>query len=178
MALFYGGLVQLLAGMWEMKVGNTFSAVVFSSYAGFWMGFAALHVKAFGFLDGYTVAGVTDHHQLNADLAVFLIAWTIFTILMGIAAHRTSILLVTLFGVVVMTFLMLAIHHFCQNKYIVLQQTSGCFGIIASFMAWYGAFAALLTDRISLFRLPVGELDPIYRKWGWLPPLEVEKPTN
>eukprot|EP00981_Chlorochromonas_danica_P014022 scaffold7235_cov248-Ochromonas_danica.AAC.1 len=54
LAMFYGGLVQLLAGMWEFKTGNTFGALLFSSYGGFWMSFAALSVNAFGFLDDYT----------------------------------------------------------------------------------------------------------------------------
>jgi hypothetical protein len=49
LALFYGGLCQLLAGMWEFKTGNTFGTVEFSSYGGFWMSFAALHMKCFDF---------------------------------------------------------------------------------------------------------------------------------
>jgi succinate-acetate transporter protein len=39
-AFGYGGLVQLLAGMWEMAVGNTFGATALSSYGGFWISFA------------------------------------------------------------------------------------------------------------------------------------------
>eukprot|EP01034_Spumella_vulgaris_P029925 gene29925-37058_t len=177
MAMFYGGLVQLLAGMWEFKTGNTFGAVAFSSYGGFWMGFAALFVNAFGFLNGYTVDGVTDVHQLNADLAVFLLAWSIFSGLMTIASHRTTLTLMVLFFMVHLTFLMLAIHHFCQQKYFNLQQAGGAFGLIAAFIAWYAAFAALLTERVSLFRLPVGDLDPIYRSWGWLPK-DTETPSK
>ncbi len=41
LALFYGGLAQLLAGMWEFKVGNTFGATAFSSYGAFWIAFGA-----------------------------------------------------------------------------------------------------------------------------------------
>lgn len=37
LALGYGGLVQLLAGMWEFASGNTFAATAFSSYGGFWI---------------------------------------------------------------------------------------------------------------------------------------------
>jgi len=36
LALFYGGIVQFAAGMWEMRTGNTFGAVAFASYGGFW----------------------------------------------------------------------------------------------------------------------------------------------
>ena len=39
LALAYGGLAQLLAGMWEFRTGNTFGAVAFSSYGAFWISF-------------------------------------------------------------------------------------------------------------------------------------------
>src|ERR1700753_2993376 len=39
LALFYGGLAQLLAGMWEFTKGNAFGAVAFTSYGAFWMSF-------------------------------------------------------------------------------------------------------------------------------------------
>src|SRR5450755_1462082 len=36
-ALAYGGIVQVFAGMWEFRTGNTFGAVAFSSYGAFWI---------------------------------------------------------------------------------------------------------------------------------------------
>ena len=42
LALAYGGLAQLLAGMWEFRTGNTFGAVAFTSYGAFWLSFWAL----------------------------------------------------------------------------------------------------------------------------------------
>src|SRR5437588_2037169 len=39
MALAYGGLAQLLAGMWEFRTGNTFGAVAFTSCGAFWISF-------------------------------------------------------------------------------------------------------------------------------------------
>jgi uncharacterized protein len=44
LALVYGGIVQLLAGMWEFRNGNTFGAVAFSSFGAFWISFWALNV--------------------------------------------------------------------------------------------------------------------------------------
>lgn len=44
LALFYGGFVQLLAGMWEFRTGNTFGATAFSSYGAFWLSYATLFV--------------------------------------------------------------------------------------------------------------------------------------
>src|SRR6266487_1113769 len=37
-ALAYGGLIQLLAGMWEFRNRNVFGATAFSTYGGFWIG--------------------------------------------------------------------------------------------------------------------------------------------
>src|SRR5947207_12773356 len=52
LALFYGGLVQLLAGMWEFRNRNVFGATAFSSYGGFWLSlgaFVALISTSHGF---------------------------------------------------------------------------------------------------------------------------------
>src|SRR3954466_11464860 len=37
LALAYGGIAQLLAGMWEFKNNNTFGATAFSSFGAFWI---------------------------------------------------------------------------------------------------------------------------------------------
>ena len=41
LALAYGGVAQLLAGMWEFRTGNTFGATAFTSYGAFWLSFWA-----------------------------------------------------------------------------------------------------------------------------------------
>jgi uncharacterized protein len=43
LALAYGGIVQLLAGMWAFVKNDTFAAVALSSYGGFWISFWALN---------------------------------------------------------------------------------------------------------------------------------------
>ena len=134
------------------------------------MGFSALFMSCFDFLAGYG----DDVTQLNNDLGVFLLAWSIFSLLMTIASHRTTAVLIFLFFMVHLTFLMLSIGKFLQGNF-HLQQAGGAFGLIAAFTAWYAAFAGLLTSKNSLFQLPVGDMDPIYRSWGWLAPLKEEK---
>src|SRR4051812_50213866 len=37
-AFAYGGLVQLLAGMWEFRNRNVFGSTAFSTYGGVWVG--------------------------------------------------------------------------------------------------------------------------------------------
>jgi succinate-acetate transporter protein len=48
MALGYGGLVQLIAGIEEWACGNSFGATAFASYGGFWFSFAILYIPQFG----------------------------------------------------------------------------------------------------------------------------------
>jgi succinate-acetate transporter protein len=69
-ALAYGGLTQLLAGMWEFKRGNTFGAVAFSSFGAFWLSFWALNV----FYAKSIPAG-----DVGDAVGLFLIGWGIFT---------------------------------------------------------------------------------------------------
>ena len=70
LALAYGGLAQLLAGMWEFRTGNTFGATAFTSYGAFWLSFWAF-VQFFE----------KDVPKADAGHAVglYLIAWGIFT---------------------------------------------------------------------------------------------------
>ncbi|CAF5170344.1 unnamed protein product, partial [Rotaria sp. Silwood1] len=49
LALFYGGATQLLAGFLSFREGNTFGALAFCSYGGFWLSFGAIHIAAFNF---------------------------------------------------------------------------------------------------------------------------------
>ena len=80
LALFYGGLVQLVAGIQEFRAGNTFGATAFCSYAGFWMALAVMFLPRTG-VDAALVATKT----LSSGVTVFLLGWTIFTGLMLIA---------------------------------------------------------------------------------------------
>ncbi len=167
LVLFYGGVCQFLAGMWMFETGNTFGALTFGSYGCFWMSFAALFIDAFGFLNGYT-----NETDLNNDLGIYFLAWTIFSIWMTIASHRTTVAFTIILFLVVLTFLMLSIHFFTGS--INCQIAAGCFGIMVAFLAWYCAYAGFLSKDNSFFVLPVGEWDPIYRSWGWLPAEEEE----
>src|SRR5579864_559311 len=74
-AIFYGGLAQFAAGMWEFRNRNVFGATAFSTYGAFWMGlglFIILGVDTSRWLAGYTGGDL-----FNA-LAWFLFAFAVF----------------------------------------------------------------------------------------------------
>jgi uncharacterized protein len=75
LALFYGGLAQFCAGMWEFRTGNLFGATAFSSYGAFWMALGFSLLPLFG---GKSVADLAGG---GTAVGVFLLGWTIFTAL-------------------------------------------------------------------------------------------------
>jgi len=152
LALFYGGIAQLLAGMWEFKTGNTFGATAFSSYGAFWLSFGVIFIPGFGILDAYTATGVPPADIENA-LGIYLASWTIFTGIMLIASHRTTGGLVVLFFFLFVTFLLLTAGKFSGSS--VAGVAGGAFGIITAIVAWYNALAGLLTPETAHFTLPV-----------------------
>src|SRR6266436_4199059 len=79
LALFYGGLVQLLAGIQEFRQGNTFGATAFCSYGGFWLALGFVLLPPTGI-----AAALVTAKALSQGVGTFLLGWTIFTGLMFI----------------------------------------------------------------------------------------------
>src|SRR6185437_11940738 len=98
LALAYGGLAQLLAGMWEFRAGNTFGAVAFSSYGAFWISYFVLVM--------FNVGSLQPAHAGHA-LGLYLWAWAIFTGYMMIAALRTNGAVLLVFVLLTVTFALL-----------------------------------------------------------------------
>src|SRR4051812_15918767 len=71
LALAYGGLAQLLAGMWEFRTGNTFGATAFTSYGAFWISFWAF--------EQFFAKDIKDATSLGNAVGLYLIGWGIFT---------------------------------------------------------------------------------------------------
>ena len=108
LAVFYGGLAQLLAGMWEFKTGNTFGATVFASYGAFWLSYAAILIPWFGVNQGY----VGHEQDVGSALGIFLLAFAIFSFLMWFGTLRANVALSALFVFLTITFSLLSIAEF------------------------------------------------------------------
>jgi succinate-acetate transporter protein len=153
MAIFVGGLTQLLAGMWEFAAGNTFGATAFSGYGSFWLSYAMILIPGTGIVAAYE----GNEKELDNALGIFLFSWFIFTFLLLIAALRRNIGFISLFVCLTITFLLLGIAKFYQSD--VINQAGGGFGIITAFIAYYCAMAEILRPDDSLFTLPLGQLN-------------------
>jgi len=151
MALFYGGLAQFLAGMWEFVTGNTFGATAFTSYGAFWLSFATLFVPDSGIADAYKTAA--PNMEDNA-IGIYLLSWMIVTFLFFIGSLRKSIGLSALFFFLTITFLVLAVG--ALNQKVNITKIGGYFGIITALIAYYCGLAEMLTPN-DIFTIPTGK---------------------
>ena len=165
-ALFYGGLVQLLAGMQEYRNKNVFGATAFSTYGGFWLGlgiFVTFIVLSKNF------AGAIGAHpgDLPNALAWFLMAFAIFNFYMLLWSTRVNAAVFGVFLTLQITEVLLAIgffmeaHGHANNGWI---HAGGWAGIVTAAVAWYASAAGVVNGMSAKAILPVGR--PL---WGELP---------
>jgi hypothetical protein len=138
-----GGLVQLLAGMWEFRRNNTIAATVFSSYGGF---LAAIGLVL---LLGLTLGGL-----IHLALGLFFLCWTIFLGILLLASLRGHFLVPTL-GLLFASYLILTIGQLAFDNRVLLI-IGGWIAIIAALVAWFAALANMTgtTNLRETFHMP------------------------
>ncbi len=142
-ALAFGGVAQLLAGMWEFRKGNVFGATVFSSYGAFWLSFWA-------YVTFYAKDIPAEHHGVAAGW--YLIGWAIFTSLMLIAALRTTVVLAVLFVVLDVTFVLLGLGALYASSGLTV--AGGGLGLVTAALAWYLCVAGVTASTFGKPILP------------------------
>ncbi|KAL1898047.1 Meiotically up-regulated protein 86 protein [Ceratocystis pirilliformis] len=160
LAYAYGGFVQMLAGMWEFAVGNTFGATAFTSYGGFWIAFGILTTPAFKLTNTVDGPYAEDAKDLNSAIGFFLTGWWIFTTLLLLCTLKSTVMFFMLFFTLDIAFLCLAVENYALSEGAVeighnLATAGGLFGMLAAFLAWYNALAGLQDSSNSFFKLPV-----------------------
>ncbi|KAJ5327040.1 hypothetical protein MYU51_008257 [Penicillium brevicompactum] len=158
LAFGYGGLVQLLSGMWEMAVGNTFGATALSSYGGFWLSFAIVLTPG-GFEIKEALSPGGDATQFYNSFGLFLMGWFIFTTIMLFCTLKSTVAFFLLFFFLDLTFLLLGIGYLQRGAGNVpnakVEKAGGLFGLLAAFAAWYNALAGIADTSNSFFIIPV-----------------------
>jgi succinate-acetate transporter protein len=163
LALFYGGLTQLLAGMWEFRNNNTFGSTAFSTYGGFWLGLGAFVILAEATKLGGTLTGKND---VANGLAWFLLSFAIFNFYMLLWSSRINLAVFGVFLTLQVTEILLAIGFWVAAHRGVAPtgaevgwiRAGGWAGIVTAAVAWY-ASAALVLAAMNNGRaiLPVGK---------------------
>lgn len=150
LALFYGGLAQLLAAMWEFRKNNTFGATAFGSFGAFWLAFAG-YVQ---FVEPALKAGGADEAGVGLATGLFLLMFAIFTAYMTLASLKTTGALIAVFVLLTLTFLALAIAEMAGASGLAV--VGGILGLLTALAAWYASAAAVTNDTWGRTVLPVG----------------------
>ncbi len=145
MALGFGGICQLLAGMWEFRTGNTFGAVAFSSYGAFWI--------SFFILVSFNVAQLPKTEVLSL-LGLYLWMWGIFTGMLFLCTFASPRALQLLFLLLTVTFILLGIGNSGNSSGMI--HAGGYVGIATGAVALYIACADIMQAVYKRSVLPVG----------------------
>ena len=161
-AFAYGGLIQLLAGMWEFRNRNVFGATAFSSYGGFWIGLALwvklVKLPALAAARPATLAATVT--ALNHDVGWILLAFFIFNTYMLVMATQLNLAVFGVFLTLGATEIVLAIGQFNAGAAVVPTATvkvGGYIGLVTALVAWYTSMAGVAGGMAGRLRLPVGK---------------------
>jgi uncharacterized protein len=154
-AIFYGGLAQFCAGMWEFRNRNVFGATAFSTYGAFWMGLGLYvilaHTTSF-------LSALTDGNAVNNSLAWFLFAFAVFNTYMLIASTRVNTAVFGVFLTLEITEILLVIGFFniSHGGSEWLLHAGGWAGVVTAGVAWYTSAAGVMNGVAGRSVFPVG----------------------
>ncbi len=146
MGIFYGGLIQILAGMMEFKKGNTFGTTAFTSYGAFWLSLVGILM-----LPRMGLADASSESFLGAYLGV----WGIFTLFMFFGTLKGNRGIQVVFGSLTILFALLCYGNMTGNTAVL--HFAGSEGIFRGASAIYLAMAEVLNEQYGRTVLPVGE---------------------
>lgn len=144
MALFYGGLAQIIAGLMEWKKNNNFGFLTFVSFGTFWITFAGvLTLPALGLAKA----------PAPVDLAAYLAVWGIvaFGLLICTLNMHRSLQLTVL--AVFLTIVLLVAAELTESGMVRLG--GGIMGLIAGGLALYIGLGQVINEVHSRKIIPV-----------------------
>jgi succinate-acetate transporter protein len=146
-AFAYGGLAQLLAGMWEFRNRNVFGATAFSTYGGFWIGL--------GLYFELVAPTAKTAHEVSNDLGWILLAFLIFNTYMLVASALVNVAVFMVFLPLEITEALLVIGNFSNSTNTL--KLGGYLGVITAATAWYASSAGVVNGVVARTLLPVGK---------------------
>jgi uncharacterized protein len=144
-AIAYGGLCQLLAGMWEFRNRNVFGSTAFSTYGGFWIGLG---------LYALLVAPKANAGQVANDQAWILLAFAIFNTYMLLWSTQVNEAVLGVFLTLEATEILLFIGNFAQSTQTI--KVAGYVGVLTAIVAWYASAAGVINGMTRSTVLWVG----------------------
>jgi uncharacterized protein len=144
LAFVFGGMAQLIAGFQEFKVGNNFGYSAFVSYGAFWVGLGIIFLL--NHFDIYKSSGT--------DVGWYLVAWTLYTVILWIAAMRIHGAMAITFTLLLIGFILLDLAHFGFPQLTVV---AGYELMLCALGAWYMMAAAIYEQIFGRPILPLGK---------------------
>jgi succinate-acetate transporter protein len=155
-AFAYGGLAQLLAGMWEFRNRNVFGATAFSTYGSFWIGLALwARLVAPPPAGAGPVAAAAHAAAATHDLGWILLAFAIFNTYMLLWSTMVNAAVFGVFLTLEATEIILFIGFFGNNANII--KVGGYVGVLTALVAWYASAAGVVNGMRGAPFLPVGQ---------------------
>jgi len=139
-----GGLMQIIAGVFELKLGNTFGGTAFTAYGCFWWSLI------FIWLNPMEVMDEAD----EVSMGYYLLLWGIFTLFMYIATLKHNRATQAVFLSLTILFFGLAANDFFEIELIGL--VTGYVGIFCGGSAIYNAVGQLLKAEYGREILKLG----------------------
>ena len=164
-AVFYGGLGQFMAGLFEFRNKNVFGATAFTTYGAFWMALATFV--------GLILFGKVVAKDIAPSLGWILLAFAIFNTYMLLWSTRVSGAVFAVFLTLEVTEILLFIGNFNGDAAGAgIVQLGGYAGLVTAAVAWYASAAGVVNGMAGRPVLPVGA--PM---WGEAAPMRVETPA-
>jgi succinate-acetate transporter protein len=155
-AFAYGGLGQLLAGMWEFRNRNVFGATAFSTYGGFWIGLGLWRLLVAPPPAGAGPLAIAAHAAAAGhDLGWILLAFAIFNTYMLMWSTQVNVAVFAVFLTLELTEIVLFIGFLGANSNVV--KVGGIIGIVTAACAWYASAAGVANGMGGRLALPVGK---------------------
>jgi len=145
LAFALGFFTELVAGVIHFQRGETFPAIVFTAYAGFWLSYVLL-------VQFFLPPVVEAKGDAGAITGMFLLAWAIFSTYMLLAAVRTTRTVLLIFVLLTAVFYLAAFGSFLDSA--PLSELAGFVLIADALVALYLSASSIVAATWGRTVLP------------------------
>jgi len=155
--VFFGGLIQIIVGLWEMYIGNTFAATLFSVYGSFNWTLAGIFLPSLGVIDAYELPNGELSEQFGQAVGIFLFAWMMVSVVCVIGGLRSSGAIIVTLICAVFTLCFFAI--FFLNGSDGCRIAGGCFGLATAAGSWWAGVSGFWTKESTYEWIRLNPID-------------------
>lgn len=163
-ALIAGGIVPFVAGLWSLKLGNSFGATTFILGSTFWFTYVLIYFLPFLGL----VPTITEPAIAMLVQVPYFFLWGVFSFWLFLSSMKTNRVLQVFFFLLAIFFWLLAFGHwFAWDTWhntgtanTLLNIIAGWEGVACGFIAIYYGFASMLNEAFKRNLMPLGDIHP------------------